>query len=78
MRRILLLLLEFVALSAPLTWLWLEWGQALYVELLEAVEGRSVLLEEYARSMILQEERDLGEVDKMLREPGEVAPFGDR
>ncbi len=37
MRRILLLLLEFVALSAPLTWLWLEWGQALYGELLFAV-----------------------------------------
>ncbi|MDJ0848571.1 MAG: hypothetical protein QNK04_09355 [Myxococcota bacterium] len=36
MRRILLLLLEFVALSAPLTWLWLEWGQALYGELLFA------------------------------------------
>ncbi len=36
MRRILLLLLEFVAVSAPLTWLWLRWGQAAYGELLFA------------------------------------------
>ena len=34
MRRILLLLAEFVALSAPLTWLWMEWGLDVYVHFL--------------------------------------------
>jgi bacterioferritin len=48
---------------------------ALYKELLAAVEGRSVLLEEYARKMIYAEEVHAGEVDKMLRRPGEVAAF---
>jgi bacterioferritin len=48
---------------------------ALYKELLAAVEGRSVLLEEYARKMIYAEEVHAGEVDKMLRKPGEVAAF---
>jgi hypothetical protein len=33
-RRILILLLEFVALSAPLTWLWLGWGLDAYIDLL--------------------------------------------
>jgi bacterioferritin len=44
-----------------------------YRELLDLVEGRSVLLEEYARRMISEEERHSGEVDKMLREPGGVS-----
>lgn len=48
---------------------------ALYRELLSAVEGRSVMLEEYARKMIHAEELHAGEVDKMLRKPGEVAAF---
>lgn len=48
---------------------------ALYGELLRAVEGRSVLLEEYARKMIYAEEVHAGEVDKMLRKPGDVAAF---
>ena len=54
-------------------------GQALslYKELLELVEGRSVMLEEYARQMIYAEELHAGEVDKMLRKPGEVAAFAD-
>jgi len=34
-----------------------------------------VMLEEYAREMIYQEELHLGEVDKMLRKPGDVAKF---
>lgn len=34
MRRILILLLEFVALSAPLTWLWLAWGMDAYIDFL--------------------------------------------
>ena len=47
----------------------------MYRELLSLSEGRSVLLEEYARGMIHQEEFDAGEVDKMLRKPGEVGAF---
>ena len=39
------------------------------------VEGKSVLLEEYARRMITEEEMHQGEVDKMLRTPGEIAAF---
>ena len=50
---------------------------ALYKELLGIVEGRSVMLEEYARQMIYAEELHAGEVDKMLRKPGEVAKFGE-
>jgi len=38
-----------------------------------AVEGRSVMLEEYARQMIYAEEVHAGEVDKMMRKPGELA-----
>jgi len=36
-RRLLLLLALFFALSVPLSWLWLEWGQALYLRLLHAL-----------------------------------------
>ena len=46
-----------------------------YKELLKLVEGDSIMLEEYAREMIYQEELHLGEVDKMLRKPGEIAKF---
>jgi bacterioferritin len=46
---------------------------ALYKQLLELVEGRSVMLEEYARQMIYAEEVHAGEVDKMLRKPGDLA-----
>ena len=48
---------------------------ALYKELLATVEGRSVMLEEYARQMVHAEELHAGEVDKMLRRPGEIAAF---
>ncbi|KMZ11762.1 hypothetical protein BHUM_04348c [Candidatus Burkholderia humilis] len=44
----------------------------LYRDLLKCVENRSVALEEYARQMIQIEELHAGEVDKMLRRPGEV------
>jgi bacterioferritin len=44
-----------------------------YRELLDLVEGRSVLLEDYARRMITEEEMHQGEVDKMLRKPGDLA-----
>ncbi len=50
-------------------------AQALYRELLALVEGRSVMLEEYARQMVHAEELHAGEVDKMLRRPGEIAAF---
>ncbi|HEV7701510.1 MAG TPA: ferritin-like domain-containing protein [Pyrinomonadaceae bacterium] len=46
-----------------------------YYELLRLSEGKSVSLEEYAREMILLEELHLDEVNKMLRKPGEIAPF---
>jgi bacterioferritin len=46
---------------------------ALYRELLKMVEGKSVMLEEYARQMIYAEESHAGEVDKMLRRPGDLA-----
>ena len=49
---------------------------ALYKELLSTVEGRSVMLEEYARQMIYAEEVHAGDVDKMLRKPGEVSTTG--
>ena len=48
---------------------------ALYRELLELASNRSVTLEEYARQMIQAEEMHAGDVDKMLRKPGEVARF---
>jgi bacterioferritin len=48
----------------------------LYKELLAAVEGKSVMLEEYARQMIYAEEQHAGEVDKMLRKPGGVSTSG--
>src|SRR2546429_1262437 len=50
-------------------------GLALYKQLLEAVRDRSIFLEEYARKMIAEEEMHLGEVNKMLRKPGEIARF---
>ena len=46
-----------------------------YKDLLKLVGDNSVMLEEYAREMIYTEELHLGEVDKMLRSPGDVAPF---
>lgn len=46
-----------------------------YYELLHAVEGKSVHLEEYAREMIMAEEEHLDEVNKMLRKPGDIAKF---
>ncbi|MGZ8945564.1 MAG: ferritin-like domain-containing protein [Methylococcaceae bacterium] len=41
-----------------------------YMHLLELVNGRNVMLEEYARRMIAQEEMHLGDVRKMLKKPG--------
>ncbi len=48
----------------------------LYHKLLKQVEGNSIMLEEYARTMIATEEQHLGEVDKMLRKPGDIGKAG--
>lgn len=42
---------------------------ALYGDLLRLVEGRDVMLEEYARQQIAAESRHVSDVDKMLRHP---------
>ncbi len=41
-----------------------------YHQLLDLVNGKHVMLEEYARRMIALEEMHVGEVRKMLRKPG--------
>jgi len=47
-----------------------------YYELLNLVEGgKSVILEEYARELIVEEELHLDEVNKMLRRPGDIGAF---
>jgi bacterioferritin len=46
-----------------------------YYDLLKLAEGKSVLLEEYAREMIVGEELHLDEVNKMLRKAGDVHAF---
>jgi bacterioferritin len=48
----------------------------LYYTLLEQVQGKSIQIEEYAREMIKTEEEHLGEVDKMLRKPGDIGKAG--
>lgn len=55
-----------------------EASLALYKQLQKEVAGESVLLEEYARKMIAAEEQHLGEVDKMLRNPGDIGTFSGR
>jgi bacterioferritin len=47
----------------------------LYRELLTAVEGKHVALEEFARQMVYAEELHAAEVDKMLRKPGQVDSY---
>lgn len=46
-------------------------GLEAYRELLSLAEGSSVLIEEYARRLIADETKHVGEVKKMLRWPGE-------
>ena len=46
-----------------------------YEELLNLVEGEDVMLEEYAREHIALEVQHIGEVDKMLRKPGDIERF---
>lgn len=50
-------------------------GLALYRKLFDLVRDRSVLLEDYARRLIAEEEKHIGEVNKMLRKPGEISQF---
>lgn len=47
-----------------------------YYRILElSTAAESVLLEEYARELIVEEEMHLDEVNKMLRRPGDIAAF---
>lgn len=48
---------------------------SVYYSLLELVQDKSVVLEEYAREMIHAEELHVDEVNKMLRNPGDIKPF---
>lgn len=48
---------------------------ALYKELLKVSEDNSILLEEYARKLIAEEEMHIGEVDKMLRKSGDIGTY---
>ena len=49
---------------------------AVYYELLKLAEQEnSVFLEEYARELIVAEETHLDEVNKMLRQPGDIKAF---
>lgn len=48
-------------------------GLAEYRKLLIAVSGRSIMLEEYARTQIAAEEAHVADIDKMLRRPGSIA-----
>lgn len=41
----------------------------LYAELLTLVQDHSIMLEEYARRMVAEEETHIGEVRKMMRKP---------
>ena len=43
-----------------------------YEKLLGLVQGEDVMLEEYAREHIYLERLHIGEVDKMLRKPGDI------
>lgn len=49
-------------------------GVKKYRELLGLVQDKDVRLEEYARTMIMDEENHLSEIEKMLRRPGETTP----
>jgi bacterioferritin len=47
--------------------------QSKYYELLAMVKDKDILLEEYCRKAIAEEELHIGEIDKMLRKPGQTA-----
>jgi len=50
-------------------------AKALYYKLLEEVKDSSLMLEDYARQKISEEEMHEGEVNKMLRRPGDIAAY---
>jgi len=50
-------------------------ARATYYKLLSIVEDKNVLLEEYARALIVDEEMHADEVNKMLRRPGDTEAF---
>jgi len=47
-------------------------GLEAYYDLLELAEGKSILLEEYARDQIAAEEMHLADIRKMMRKPGSI------
>lgn len=47
----------------------------LYERLMTLVAGSDIMLEEYAREHIYLEMQHIGQVDKMLRKPGDIAAF---
>jgi bacterioferritin len=49
-----------------------EQGLAEYHKLLKLVEGRDIMLEEYARQQIATETDHLSDLGKMLRKPGSI------
>jgi len=49
-------------------------GIAAYKKLLKQTEGKSVVLEEYARKMVHGEETHVMDIEKMLRRPGKLEP----
>ncbi|HWW32337.1 MAG TPA: ferritin-like domain-containing protein [Steroidobacteraceae bacterium] len=50
-----------------------EEGLTEYRKLLDQVSGRSIMLEEYARTQIAAEEAHLADIGKMIRKPGSIA-----
>ena len=49
-------------------------GVDAYRKLLELVRDRDIMLEEYARRMVHDEEVHISEIEKMLRRPGKLEP----
>jgi bacterioferritin len=47
-------------------------GLNAYYDLLKLTEGKSILLEEYARDQIAAEEMHLADIRKMMRKPGSI------
>ena len=50
-----------------------EEGLAEYRKLMRLVEGRDIMLEEYARGQIAAETEHVADIGKMLRKPGSIA-----
>ena len=49
-----------------------EEGLAEYYKLMGLVEGRNIMLEEYARAQIAAETAHVADIGKMLRKPGSI------